>query len=29
MPTTGSLYLDAGPQDYGVNVIGVLLQVRL
>jgi hypothetical protein len=29
MPTTGSLYLDAGPQDYSVNVIGVLLIVRL
>jgi Putative outer membrane beta-barrel porin, MtrB/PioB len=29
MPTTGSLYLDAGPQDYSVNVIGVLLIVKL
>ncbi|HJS36583.1 MAG TPA: MtrB/PioB family outer membrane beta-barrel protein [Burkholderiales bacterium] len=29
MPSTGSLYLDAGPQDYSVNVIGVLLLIRL
>jgi hypothetical protein len=29
MPTTGMLYLDAGAQDYSVNVIGVLLIVRL
>jgi hypothetical protein len=29
MPTATSLYLDAGPQDYSVNVIGVLLIVRL
>jgi predicted porin len=29
MPTANSLYLDAGPQDYSVNVFGVLLLVRL
>ena len=30
MPTSGSLYLDAGAQNsYSVNVIGVLLQVKL
>jgi hypothetical protein len=29
MPAATSLYLDAGPQDYSVNVIGVLLVVRL
>jgi len=29
MPTAGSLYLDAGPQDYSVNLVGVLLVIRM
>jgi hypothetical protein len=29
MPTNNSLYLDAGPQDYRVNLVGLLFQVRL
>jgi hypothetical protein len=29
MPANNALYLDAGPQDYKVNLIGVLLQVRI
>ena len=29
MPTSTSLYLDAGPRDYRATVLGVFLQVRL
>ena len=29
MPSTGSLYLDAGPKDYSINLVGVLLVIRM
>jgi hypothetical protein len=29
MPANNALYLDAGPQDYRINLIGVLLQVKI
>jgi hypothetical protein len=29
MPANNALYLDAGPQDYRVNLLGVMLQVKI
>jgi hypothetical protein len=29
MPVANAVYLDAGPRDYRVNLVGVLLQIRM